>query len=425
MSNNHICIVGGGINGLMTAYYLRNDYKKITLIDKNRELCRESSYYNAGTLFFSRLKPAFSSVSVIKTIIKQTNKFNISNLLSVSKWGVFNTINNLFYNPKKYQTIKNDSKKEFDSFISNNKTTFNTIGLYKGLYMSFKNKKKLFSEISGYKMNDSTFTIKNENNIYLPEDYTCNTFSLSNVISDRLKQLDNVEILTDTKVDYFEIVNNRVVSVKTDDNRIIEADIFILCTNSNRFKIRKNSKVKYKYLPLLKICGLSWTFNLQDIDVDVDINANGNINNNMVPINDMLTENNSNTFIDGDNNIFYTRHQDKLRITYGYFINPNTQHLINNYNRLIPAFPYLHNLCSETKPKICNRFVSPDGLPLIGKYKNIDNLYINTGHGFLGWTLAPYSAQFLKNILDREYRKNREVINENLYSPDRFSLFQI
>ena len=62
MLNNHICIVGGGINGLMTAYYLRNDYKKITLIEKNRELCRESSYYNAGTLFFSRIKPIFSSI---------------------------------------------------------------------------------------------------------------------------------------------------------------------------------------------------------------------------------------------------------------------------------------------------------------------------------------------------------------------------
>ena len=424
MSNNHICIVGGGINGLMTAYYLRNDYKKITLVEKNRELCHESSYYNAGTLFFSRLKPAFSSVSVIKTIIKQTNKFNISNLLSVSKWGVFNTINNLFYNPKKYQTIKNDSKKEFDSFISNNKTTFNTIGLRKGLYMSFKNKKKLFSEISGYKMNNSTFTIKNENNIYLPEDYTCNSFALSNIISDRLRHLDNVEILTDTKVDYFEIENNHVVSVKTDDNRIIKADLFILCTNSNRFKIRKNSKVKYKYLPLLKICGLSWTFNLQDEDIDVDVNTNQNI----FTINDMLTKNNSNTFVDGDNNIFYTRHQDKLRITYGYFINPNKQYLIDNYTKLIPKFPYLYNLCSETKPKICNRFVSPDGLPLIGKYKNINNLYINTGHGFLGWTLAPYSAKFLKNILDRKYRIDRGNIKDdkvNILSPQRFILFQI
>ena len=76
----HICIVGGGINGLMTAYYLRNNYTKITIIEKNPYLCSESSFHNAGTLFFSRIKPVFSNVSVIKTIIKQSKTLNISKL---------------------------------------------------------------------------------------------------------------------------------------------------------------------------------------------------------------------------------------------------------------------------------------------------------------------------------------------------------
>lgn len=44
------------------------------------------------------------------------------------------------------------------------------------------------------------------------------------------------------------------------------------------------------------------------------------------------------------------------------------------------------------------RPATPTGLPLIGRY-HLDNLYLNTGHGTLGWTLACGSAQALADIL--------------------------
>ena len=145
MNNNHVCIIGGGINGLITAYYLRNIYSKITIIEKNPTLCSKSSFHNAGTLFFSRIKPVFSNVSVIKTIFKQSQTLNISKLISISKWGLCNTLNNIFYNPIKYQYIRDACKNEFDIEIANNKSMFS--GLDKGIYMSFHNNKKLSHEI--------------------------------------------------------------------------------------------------------------------------------------------------------------------------------------------------------------------------------------------------------------------------------------
>ena len=38
--------------------------------------------------------------------------------------------------------------------------------------------------------------------------------------------------------------------------------------------------------------------------------------------------------------------------------------------------------------------MSADGLPFIGETK-IEGLYLNTGHGHLGWTLAMGSANLL------------------------------
>ncbi|MDA0997879.1 MAG: FAD-dependent oxidoreductase, partial [Proteobacteria bacterium] len=40
----------------------------------------------------------------------------------------------------------------------------------------------------------------------------------------------------------------------------------------------------------------------------------------------------------------------------------------------------------------------PDGGPLIGPTR-IQNLYLNTGHGTLGWTMAAGSGRVLSDIL--------------------------
>jgi D-amino-acid dehydrogenase len=44
------------------------------------------------------------------------------------------------------------------------------------------------------------------------------------------------------------------------------------------------------------------------------------------------------------------------------------------------------------------RPMTPDGPPIIGKSK-FDNLFLNTGHGTLGWTMACGSAKVLADIM--------------------------
>lgn len=44
------------------------------------------------------------------------------------------------------------------------------------------------------------------------------------------------------------------------------------------------------------------------------------------------------------------------------------------------------------------RPATPDGTPIIGE-TNIKNLYLNTGHGTLGWTMAAGSGRYLSDIL--------------------------
>ena len=58
---------------------------------------------------------------------------------------------------------------------------------------------------------------------------------------------------------------------------------------------------------------------------------------------------------------------------------------------------------------------SPDGIPYIGKYPLMDNLYINSGHYRNGVVLGLASARLLADIV----LKRQEIINPDLYSIKR------
>ncbi len=45
------------------------------------------------------------------------------------------------------------------------------------------------------------------------------------------------------------------------------------------------------------------------------------------------------------------------------------------------------------------RPMTPDGVPVLGKAPGRDNLYLNTGHGTLGWTLAMGSAALIADLV--------------------------
>jgi len=46
------------------------------------------------------------------------------------------------------------------------------------------------------------------------------------------------------------------------------------------------------------------------------------------------------------------------------------------------------------------RPMTPDGLPLIGRLGDEPNLYVATGHAFLGITLAPATAVAIADLLE-------------------------
>lgn len=105
----------------------------------------------------------------------------------------------------------------------------------------------------------------------------------------------------------------------------------------------------------------------------------------------------------------------------GYDTAPTPARIDNLFKLLLTIFPAFKAYLDETRaaPWAGLRPVSADGVPFIGQL-GYDNLYVNTGHGHLGWTLAAGSARMLADLIQQRtpmldpvpYRAQRGLLSD-------------
>lgn len=89
--------------------------------------------------------------------------------------------------------------------------------------------------------------------------------------------------------------------------------------------------------------------------------------------------------------------------------------IIENVKKAIPQYQSYD--FSSIKPWAGLRPCSPDGLPYIGKTRAANNLTVGTGHAMLGWTLGPITGQLIAQSLLNEPL----AINSPLLAVDRYN----
>jgi D-amino-acid dehydrogenase len=106
---------------------------------------------------------------------------------------------------------------------------------------------------------------------------------------------------------------------------------------------------------------------------------------------------------DGEHKIVYSRLGDRLRVAgTAEFAGYNSQVRPERIAPIVRAVRHLLPKCEFDAPLTewaCLRPSTPDGPPIIGK-THYPNLYLNTGHGTLGWTQAAGSATLIADILE-------------------------
>ncbi|KOY50988.1 NAD(P)/FAD-dependent oxidoreductase [Polaribacter dokdonensis] len=411
-----VIIVGGGIVGLCSAYYLQKEGHKVTVIDKS-DFSSGASYVNAGYItpshIISLAAPGMINKGV-KWMFNSSSPFYVKPRLNYDflKWSlnfkksatvqkvqksipIIKDINIL--SRELYQDLKNSN--EFDFFYQ-----------HKGLLMCYQTdeageeewdtgkiaikeglKVEHLSREQVHKIEPNAgLNIKGA--VY----YQSDAHMTPNNFMQQLKtylQKKGVSILGNEEVTDIVTANNKVTSIKT-TNLDIKSDEFVFATGAWSQNFAKKLGIK---IPIQAGKGYS-----------INVKKETNITLPAILIEAKVAV----TPMDG-----FTRFAGTMEIG-------GINHKINKKRVdaiATAAEKYYSNLKIDSKEKEATkcglRPLSPDGLPFIGKSSKCKNVTFATGHAMMGWSLGPATGKLVSEIIgDKEYS-----LNIYPFAVDRFS----
>ena len=408
-----VVILGGGFLGVSTAYFLAKEGVQVTVIERENAEAKQCSFANGAQLSYSDSDPWASFGNILKGI-KWIGRPNAPLLLrprldfDMYRWLCKFLMNAL---PSEYENNTVNllklgfySRQVMNQFLEDNKVKFNfsdrgILHIYKSRSELIKAAKrfeinKKYSSNLEYQLMDrkevcdlepaSDHLMKFRTGaIYAPQDQMGDINIFTKELTKICKKLD-VNFMFSTVVERIEKNDNSNSISKVITNRgDVAADNFIVCLGAFSAKLLNGLGVK---IPVYPMKGYSITLDIK--------------NNELAP---------KISLTDHQKKIVFTPLANKLRVAgtaefAGFdFSIPNS--------RIKP----LHSSASKYFPKVCEyntfdkwsclRPQTPKSTGVICK-ANLKNLFINSGHGSLGWTQGMGSS---KAIADLVLKKKPEI----------------
>ncbi|STZ63846.1 Glycine oxidase [Moraxella lacunata] len=396
-----IIILGGGVIGTTTAYYLAKAGTKVTVIDRQSDVAMETSFANAG-----QISPGYSTPWAAPSIPMKAVKWLMQKHapLAITPDGtgfqlawMKQMLANC--NAKRYEINKERmmrvSEYSRDCIralrdeigIGYEHRTGGTVQLFRkpAQLEAMKLDTKVLDECGvPYEVLDKDGLVRAEpalayasaellGGLRLPNDETgdCNLFTKR--LAEHSKTL-GVEFKFNTVIDKIISENQKVTGVVA-GGETLTADGFVLALGSYSRAMAKDLGLD---LPVYPVKGYSLT----------------------VPIVDE-TKAPVSTVLDETYKIAITRFDNRIRVGgmaelsgFNLSLNPARRETLEMVTKSLfdggdlPKAEFWTGL----------RPMTPDGTPIIGATK-FDNLFINTGHGTLGWTMACGSGKLLCDII--------------------------
>lgn len=214
--------------------------------------------------------------------------------------------------------------------------------------------------------------------VFYPEDERGDPHAFSVELANWLASR-GVTFLYETEVTRFRADKSGVRAIDTPAGEV-EADAFVLAAASLSPALAAPLKVR---IPVKPVKGYSAT-----------IEAKGNPHLPKVPVSDS-----------GLHAAVVPIGDDRLRVAgtaeFAGFDDairkPRVDNLLKLLKRIYPQFVASVD-AADFEPWVGFRPVSPDGVPIVGATR-VKNLYVNTGHGHIGWTTAAGSARLLADLM--------------------------
>jgi D-amino-acid dehydrogenase len=409
-----VVIIGGGIIGLCSAYYLQKEGHEVTVIDKS-DFTSGASYVNAGYItpshIISLAAPGIITKG-LKWMLNPASPFYVKPRLDSDflKWGwafkksathkkvaesmqVIRDINVL--SRELYQDMKDSG--DFDFHYE-----------HKGLLMAYQHEKygeeewEVGQKAKGLGLKVEHLSAEqvqklepNANlNIKGAVYYHCDAhMTPHNFMRDMLAYLksNGVEILANEEVKDIEVANKSIAKLMT-DKREIQADAFVLAAGSWSPLLSKKLGVK-----LLLQAGKGYRIN-------VERETGITLPTILIEAKVAVTPMQGLTRFAGTMEIGGINHK----------INPVR---VNAIAKAASEFYEGLQITGQEKTAAqCGlRPVTPDGLPYIGKTAHCKNLVFATGHAMMGWSMGPATGKLVSEIMSGK----KTSLDLAVYNPTR------
>ncbi len=397
-----ITIIGAGVIGLTTAYYLRKEGHEVTIIDRGNGT-NNCSFGNAGYISPSHFIPLASPGIVaqgLKWMLSSTSPFYIKPRLNSSlvKWGL------KFYASANEKTVARNAP-HLNNILQLSRNLMINLDQElnhgfqletKGCLMLYKNEKtghheaELAREAKKYGM-DAPVLSREEvqamepevevdvlGGVYFPVDCHLHPVRMMEALHKKVSDM-GVKILYQHEVQDFEIKNQKVTGVITDKGRYL-TDHLVVAAGSWLEIISKKLGINLLLQPGK---GYSVTYssrqkNLKHPAILVDDRVA------MTPMGSELRVGGTMELCGINDDINMTRVKPIITAANNYF--PDI-HL---------DMPQAEKVWSGLRP------CSPDGLPYIGNSPHHQNVTIAGGHAMVGISLAAGTGLLVKQMVQKE-----------------------
>ena len=414
-----IIIIGAGVIGSTTAYYLAKSGHDIEVIDRQEGPALETSFANAGMLTPSMADP-WNAPGIFKTLVSTIGNphspflLRLKALPSLLGWGV-SFLNNSreklyienihrsadlsWYSVKLLDELRKKLNIKYDQITTGSIKVFRDMESLEKLarlsehliphgmtYEVLKGNDLLKAEPSLEPVID-----KLAGGVHFPDDQAGNAYKFTCEIEKEAMKL-GAKFNYGDRVEKIIKKHNDISAVRTSAGDMT-ADKYILCAGSYSTPLAKSIGIN---IPVRPAKGYSITVPL-----------NGWNGGPRMPI------------IDDGFRAAISPLGDVLRIAgtaefSGLDQSLTSDRLANMYDLLSEIYPDFAPYFDKDKVTEWAglRPISVDGSPYLGK-TDVANLLVNTGHGPLGWTMAAGSAKMLTDIIDG---------NEPALDPKKYSL---
>ena len=398
-----IAILGAGVIGVTTAYELsRNPDNEIVVVELNSEVASEASGVNASMIApghsYAWASPKVPGI-LLKSIYRNDQAFRIRFRFDFQFWkwtalflkqcnnadAVRNTLSKhslCCYSQKRLGIVVQESVLEYDRltrgllYLFRNSTTFQKgiehakLLADNGQELNTLNSDEVIDLEPAY----TTSVSKIAGAVYSPSDETGNSQKFTQQLA-KICQSRGVQFLLNTKIESLVAERNTVRCAKSSSGDI-EADLFVVSMGAHTPLLLTPVGID---LPIYPVKGYSVTLPVGDEHSPPAIGT-----------------------VDEDNLVAFSPIGNAIRATAtAEFAGYNLAHKPKDFKPMLSAVKdLLPNAADYAKPiyRTCFRPMTPQGTPYIG-FARYDNLFVNSGQGHMGWTMACGSAKIAADLI--------------------------